>query len=406
MRPDLNGRAVVVLSNNDGCTVSRSNEAKALGIPMGCPAFKIKEYTKEPVVAISGDHRLYADISHRIMYLLGREVENIAVYSVDEAFFEINGTTAEEAYRQSSSLCERIRHDIGIPVSVGIAPTRTLAKIASHIAKTQKTYAGNTHLLIDPQERERVLRLTPIGDVWGIGRRISAGLNRYAVHTAYDFVQLPDTLIQHQYSITTLRVKRELLGESCADISSIDRAKQSIMTSHSFGNLVTDKRELADAIVHFASRCCTLLRQQNSVADTVEVHIRGDFNKPQLPFYTNSCTLKLPYATCNTIEIVNYSLTALDNIYRSNFTYKKAGVLLTGISDASSQQPDLFHTANETRSSKLMKVIDRINATSGTGTIGLASTRTDGRWTPRHEHRPKPSSNLHIYTGMLLPDVI
>ena len=404
MHPDLNGRAVVVLSNNDGCAISRSNEAKTLGIPMGCPAFKIKECTKEPVVAISGNHRLYADISHRIMYLLGREVENISVYSVDEAFFEINGATAEEAYRQSASLCARIRHDIGIPVSVGIAQTKTLAKIASHIAKTQKTYMGNTHMLIDPLERDRVLRLTPIGDVWGIGRRIKAGLSRYAVRTAYDFVQLPDSLIQSQYSITTLRVKRELLGESCAEISPIDRAKQSIMTSHSFGNLVTDKRELADAIVNFASRCCTLLRQQNSVADTVEVHIRGDYNKPQLPFYANSCALKLPFATCNTLEIVNSSLTALDNIYRSNFTYKKAGVLLTGISDADSQQPDLFHSADEARNAKLMKAIDRINTTSGGGTIGLASSRTDGCWTPRHEHCPKPSSTLHIYTGMLLPE--
>lgn len=403
--PGLNGKPVVVLSNNDGCAISRSNEAKALGIPMGCPAFKIKEYVAHPedVVVISGNHTFYNDISQRIMYALGREAESIQVYSVDEAFFQIGCSDPDEASRECSELARRIGHDIGIPVSIGIARTKTLAKIASHIAKKEKTYSGNTHILIDPAEIDRTLRATPIEDVWGIGRRLTESLHKFSVFTAHQFAALPDTLILHQYNTTTLRVKREILGESCAEISSIDRAKQSITTSRSFGSIVYEKRQIADAVVNFASHCCTLLRQQNSMAGSVEVHIRGDHNKPNLPYYSNSCLLRLPFPTSDTIEIVNHALIALDNIFREGFPYKKASVMLGGISSATQRQLNLFRTLDEAKSKKLMETIDSINARDGSGTVALAAAAGSRQWTPRKEHQPKRSSVLRIYSGMLLP---
>ena len=402
--PDLNGRPVVVLSNNDGCAVSRSNEAKALGIPMGCPAFKIKEYTSVEVITISGNHTLYNDISHRIMYLLGKEVENIQVYSVDEAFFTINCSDPNEAYREAEALAYKIKHDIGIPVSVGISHSKTLAKIASHIAKKTKSDLDNTYALITQRDIMRALLGTPIEDVWGIGRRLSKDLHKYHVNTAHDFMQLPSSFISSQYSIVTERVKRELMGESCTDISPIDRAKQSIMTSRSFGRLVTDKTQITDAVVNFASNCCKLLRQQNSVAESVTVYIRGDINQPQLPFYSNKCELHLQYATCDTMEIVNNAIIALDFIYRAGYSYKKAGVILGDISDAGKQQLNIFHSGDEQKHKKLMSAIDNINMTNGSNTISLASANGSIGWHPRKEHESKASNVLHIYSGMITPD--
>lgn len=403
-RPDLNGQAVVVLSNNDGCAVSRSNEAKALGIPMGCPAFKIKEYTQSKVITISGNHTLYNDISRRIMFLLGKEVENIQVYSVDEAFFTINCSDPDEAYREAVALAKKIKHNIGIPVSVGVSLSKTLAKIASHIAKKEKAEYGNTHILIDKDEIRKVLQDTPIEDVWGIGRRLSNDLHKYHVITALDFIKLPSSFINAQYSIVTDRVRRELMGESCTEISSIDSGKQSIMTSRSFGKLVTDKTQITDAIVNFASNCCKQLRQQNSVAESVVVYIRGDVNQPQLPFYSNKCEIRFQYATCDTMKIVNNAIAALNNIYRNGYAYKKAGVVLSGISDSSKRQLDIFHSANENRQEKLMSAIDKINSTNGSNTISLVAAHGTGKWSPRKEHLSKRSNVLHIYSGMILPD--
>ena len=194
------------------------------------------------------------------------------------------------------------------------------------------------------------------------------------------------------------------MGESCTDISPIDRAKQSIMTSRSFGRLVTDKTQITDAVVNFASNCCKLLRQQNSVAESVTVYIRGDINQPQLPFYSNKCELHLQYATCDTMEIVNNAIIALDFIYRASYSYKKAGVILGNISDAGKQQLNIFHSGDEQKHKKLMSAIDNINMTNGSNTISLASAKDSIGWHPRKEHESKASNVLHIYSGMITPD--
>ena len=402
--PSLNGKPVVVLSNNDGCAIARSNEAKALGIPMGCPIFKIKDYVADPsqVVAISGNHILYNDISQRIMLQLGRSVENIQVYSVDEAFFTINCPDPAQATAEAKKLAQSITHDIGIPVSAGLSSTKTLAKIASHIAKKSRTANGAAHALVTPGEIESALRATPIDDVWGIGRRLTKTLHSFRVLTAHDFTLLPDDLIRHQFSIAALRVKRELLGHSCTEIASVDSPRQSIMSSRTFGGLVADKRQVAEAVVNFASQCCAQLRRQGSAARSVTVHIAGDINKPNLPYYSNRCEIRLPFATSNTLEIVNNALIALDNIFRPGFSYKRAGVLLSDISSASQGQLDLFHSADEMKSRKLMSAIDRINAASA-GAVTLASASGAGKWTPRKEHLPRRSPVLRIYSGMSLP---
>lgn len=404
--PDLNNRPVVVLSNNDGCVISRSNEAKALGIPMGCPAFKIKEYVGSPnnVVEISGNHTLYHNISNRIMYMLGKDVENIQVYSVDEAFFQIGCSNTEEAYFEGAKLAAKIYHNIGIPVSIGIAPTKTLAKIASHIAKKTKTDTDNTYMIYTKDEIEKVLRVTPLDDVWGIGRRLSKDLHKLHISSAYDFTQLPSSFLKSNYNITTERIKRELLGESCTEISSIDRAKQSIMTSRSFGKLISDKRQLIEAIVNFTSHCCDLLRQQNSLSGSVTVYIRGDVNQPSLPFYSNKCEIKLQYPTCNTMEIVNSAITAFCNIFREKYYYKKAGVILGDISDGNLQQLDIFHSDDEMKSQKLMQAIDNINIKNGSNTISLATAKSSGKWVPRKEHLSKKSNVIQIYSGMITTD--
>ena len=398
--PELEGKPVVVLSNNDGCAISRSNEAKALGIPMGCPAFKIKDIPgAENVIAISSNHVLYSDISHRIMSILGKEVDSLQVYSVDEAFFKINCADAMDAECECAALAEKIRRSTGIPVSVGIASTKTLAKIASHIAK--KRTRKMVHTLLDRATIERELRLIAVDDVWGIGRRISEKLHRSGVYSAYDFTRLPSSFIKSVFNINVERTRLELLGESVAEISPIDDKKQSITTSRSFGRLVADRVQLSDAIVAFASNCCKLLRSQNSVAGSVYVAVRGDINVPSLPFYSNCCEMKLQYPTCSTMEIVNNALIALDNIFKEGFYYKKAGVTLCGIRNAEKSGMGLFEAEQETKQRRLMSAIDSINATGDV--VSLAADAAESRWHPRKEHKPKRSEVLRFYSGMILP---
>lgn len=398
--PGLNGKPVVVLSNNDGCVISRSNEAKALGIPMGCPAFKIRDFANaDDVVAISGNHVLYNDISHRIMSILGKEAEALQVYSVDEAFFKIREADVDVVRRDCERLAAGILSGVGIPVSVGVSTTKTLAKIASHIAK--KRTKKSVHILLDDREIESELRVTPVSDVWGIGRHLCEKLRKMHVNFAYEFTQLPSSLIRSMFNISVENTRRELLGQSVAEISAIDSDKQSVTTSRSFGKLVSDRGQLSDAIVAFASNCCKLLRQQNSVAGMVCVSIRGDVNVPSLPFYSNCCEIRLPYHTCSTMEIVSSALVAFDSIFKEGFMYKKAGVTLYGIKSAAKCSPGLFDVEHEMRQRKLMSAIDSINSSGEL--VALAAGTAQGTWRPRKEHKAKRSEVLRFYSGMILP---
>lgn len=399
--PSLNGKPVVVLSGNDGCAIARSNEAKALGIPMGCPAFQIKNYTNPAnVIMLSARHIMYRDLSRRIMRILGEVALNLEVYSVDEAFFRLPYEDNEQNHDLLVSLVKKIQQYVGVPVSIGFAPTRTLAKIASHVAKKDKSNLSLVKGLTDKDEINQVLNRIKIDDVWGIGRRINAKLLSCGIDTAGKFVMLPSSYLQRIGSINLVRTQQELKGVDSVSINSVNIAHKSIMNSRTFGHIINRKQDIADAIISFAQSCAAQLRQEGSAAQVVTVYIRGDHFRQDIPFYSNSCSVRLPSHTASAMELSKHALVAFNNIYRDTFGYRKAGVMVADIIKDDELQLDIFNGENDVRQAKLMTAIDNINNRYGKKQIVLAPTLSRGEWAPQQNHLAPLSKTLHFYTGM------
>lgn len=403
--PRLNGKIVVVLSNNDGCVIARSNEAKAAGIPMGCPAFKIKEYTDpRQVIQLSGRHILYRDLSDRVMYLMTQEVDNLQQYSVDEAFFKLPHEDVETSHRVLAELVRKIRQYVGIPVSIGFAPSRTLAKVANHIAKRDRRITDGVYWLVRPEAIDIILRRTPIEDVWGIGRKLSAKLKSRGITTAADFVKMPPSLVRSQYSVTLERTQRELMGHDCQIINPVTIAHKTIMTSRTFGKVLTNRDEIADAIVSFAEHTAHQLRNEGSVAGSVMTYVRGDHFREDLPFYSNSCQLQLDTPTNDTVTIVRVALNAFNNIWRNGYGYRKAGVMALDITHGEGVQLNVFDPEDHGKLRRLMNSIDGINDMYGNRSVKLAPGLLRGEWASNQNHFRPLSSTLHFYPGMIIPD--
>lgn len=402
--PSLEGKAVVVLSNNDGCVISRSNEAKALGIPMGLPAFKIKEYTNpNNVIKLSCRHIIYRDISDRIMTLLGNEVENLQIYSVDECFFKAPYEDEQQNYDFICNLVKKVKLHTGIPVSIGVAPSKTLAKIASHIAKKTRNNIDNVFLLTQKEQTEKILQTIPISDVWGIGRRLTETLKSYHITTAFNLAQAPLSWIRSQFSITEERIVRELNGEDCTQINSITEENKSIMSSRSFGSLIDNPKTLWEAIAYFTASCAERLRAQNSSATMISVYIRGDIHNSNLPYYANSCDIRLETPSYDTAYLTRHALKAFNRIYRNGYKYRKAGVCVSHLVKNTDIQLNIFENIDLNKQKKLMNVLDKINSRCGKGTLILGAQGTEKKWSPRKEHYAKKSATLQFYSGMTLP---
>ena len=371
--PRLNGKKVVVLSNNDGCVIARSN----------------KEYTNpRDIIQLSARHLLYRDLSDRVMALLGQEVGNVQQYSVDEAFFRLPHEDVETSHRVMADLVKKIRQYVGIPVSVGFAPSRTLAKVA-------------VYWLVRHEAIDIILRRTPIEDVWGIGRRLSSSLQAQGIKTAADFVKMPPSLVRSQYSVTLERTQRELMGHDCQIANPVDIAHKTIMTSRTFGKVLTDRNEIADAIVSFAERTARQLRDEGSVAGSIMTYVRGDRFREDLPFYSNSCQLTLDTPTSDTMTIVRQALKALDRIWRDGFAYRKAGVMALDIHHGGGIQLNVFDPEDHSKLRRLMSSIDGINNMYGSRSVKLAPGLQRGEWSPNQNHFNTTSKTLHFYTGMI-----
>lgn len=402
--PRLNGKKVVVLSNNDGCVIARSNEAKAAGIPMGCPAFKIKEHTDpNQVIQLSARHILYRDMSNRVMHLVGKEVDNLQIYSVDEAFFILPHEDTETSHQAMADVVSKVKQYVGIPVSIGFAPTRTLAKIANHIAKKDKRITDGVYWLIRPEAIDIILSRTPIEDVWGIGRRLAASLKSQGIKTAADFVKMPPSLVRSQYSVTLERTQRELMGHDCQIANPVTIAHKTIMTSRTFGRVLTSRDEIADAVVNFAERTARQLRDEGSVAGSIMTYVRGDRFREDLPFYSNSCQLRLDTPSSDTMTIVKQALNAFNNIWREGFSYRKAGVMALDIEHGGAIQLNVFDTEDHGKLRRLMASIDGINNMYGNRSVKLAPGLHRGGWSPNQNHFQEASKTLHFYTGMIHP---
>ena len=423
-RPDLIGKPVVVLSNNDGCIIARSEEAKALGYKMGDPFYQVKEKLEAEGVAIfSSNYTLYGSLSNRVMSMLSHYSPHIDQYSIDESFFEVDSSMAESFFREyqkktstspdyESSDHESLLHRygarisadvlraVGIPISIGIAETKTLAKIGSKFAKKYKGYQGCC--LIDTDERRRkALSLFPVEDVWGIGRQIARKLDYMGIRTAAQFADKKESWVRSHFNITTVRTWKELNGESCISIEELPQ-KKSICTSRSFADEgITDKNVIEEAVANFAVRCTEKLRRQGSVCQGITVFAWTSRFNENVPEYTIHDSLTLPIATNAQDEIVGAALTILRAKYPKpmtdsradrpgmSFNFKKAGVILWQISPDNPRQQDLFDPIDRSKQKALMEAIDAINRKNGYGTIRQAVQGNGCRFDLKREYMSK-----------------
>lgn len=375
-QPQLEGRAVVVLSNNDGCVVARSNESKAMGIKMGTPFFKVKHFVESGALEVrSSNYALYGDLSARVMSILAETVPHIEIYSIDEAFLHLDGISPEAVPGLCRDLVVRIRRWVGIPVSIGVAPTKTLAKIASHFAKNYPGYKG-VCMMDSDAKRLKALELTPIEDVWGVGRRLAPRMHASGIRTALDYVTRPESWVRSNFNIPGVRTWEELQGRACVEEDREERRK-SICTSRSFADMISDEDELCLRVSDFAASCAHKLREEGSAAGEVTTFLYTNRFREDMRQYFPSATVRLAVAANSTHEIVGTALRAFRTIYRPEYMYKKAGVIVNAIVPADAVQSSLFDNDEELRDrqERLSKVMDAVNA-GGNSLLRLASQRS------------------------------
>ena len=383
-RPDLKDKPVVVLSNNDGCVVARSNEAKKMGIKAGTPYFQLAEqFPNQKIVVFSSNYELYGELTSRVVSIIRKEAPAYFRYSIDECFVYLDGMEKIDLKVWGEELHKKIKRNVGMPVSIGLAPNKTLAKMASHFAKK---YQGYRHCcMIDSDEKRiKALKLYPIDEVWGIGRRYAARLEALGVKTAYDFAEHDQTWVKATFNnIVIERTWRELNGEDCVPNEEMAK-KKSICTSRSFNGMITDLDGLRTHVSNYAARCAEKLRQQGTVASIVGVFLNTNAFREDLPQYWNFQEMRLVTPSSSTITIVKAANEVLQKLYRQGYHYKKAGVIVMGIGPNSPIQQDLFDINAEQfeKMKRLDAVIDRINKVNGTETIVLGSqqyTQKDGK---------------------------
>jgi len=369
--PKLHKKAVVVLSNNDGCIVSRSQEAKDLGIPMGGPYFQWADFMqRHAVTCLSANFALYSDLSHRVMQTLIHFNPDLEIYSIDEAFLQLNDIkdVKEHCFR----IREKVMQWVGIPVSIGIASTKTLAKVANSRAKKRSALKGVC--MPTWEEMQEILKVLPVQEVWGIGRRLAKMLSSYGIHTAAQLCAKDDTWIQKQMTVTGLRLVWELRGRPCHVVEEVNEPRQSIMTSRSFATAVFEKEQMQGIIAHFTARCSEKLRADGTVANWIQIFIMT--SPHQEGGYSNYAQLNFPESTDDTPTLLDFAGKALDAIFRPGYPYKRAGVIVGDCVEKGARQLDLFmphHALREEKKEALMQLMDKTNETFGYPILRLAA---------------------------------
>ena len=383
--PKLIGKPITILSNNDGCVISRSNEAKALGIPMGAPAFKYDSvFKKHNVHVFSSNFPLYGDMSSRVMSILSSYTPNIEIYSIDEAFLEFRGFDNYDLEEYGKEMQNKILKWTGIPVSIGFAPTKALAKVANRISKKFDKKTKGVYAIDSKEKREKALKWLKIEDVWGIGFRHSERLKNNKVNTAHDFILLPDNWVRKKMSVVGLRLKKELEGESVLDLEEVRSPKKAIATTRSFEGTITDYEKIKERISTFAICCAEKLRAQNSNCNSIYVFVRSNkFQKNKLQ-YRNGILITIPFSTNSNMIINKYAVAGLKKIFKKGINYKKAGTIVMGLDSDDNHQLNLFENENP-KHKYLMKIIDYIQRTEGQSKIKLASQDLRKRWKMKQE---------------------
>ncbi len=375
--PSLVGRPVVVLSGNDGCVIARSNESKALGIKMGQPLFEVRSIIdKHRVVIRSTNFPLYGDMSHRVMETLRAELTSMEIYSIDEAFLDMSQIETADMKEYGEQLARKVKRNTGIPVSIGIAPTKTLAKIASKLCKSYPKLNGAC-LLYKPRDIEKVFRDYPIGDVWGIGRRSRDMLRKFGIETAENFCNASQEWIRSKMGITGLRVWQELHGESSILFDDSHSDKKSIMVSRSFATQIYSIEELHASIAGFVSSAAEKLRHQRSSASQMQIFIVTNPHREELPQHNGTEIIRFETPTQSTIEIAQAAARSLKKLFKEGYGYKRAGVCLYDIRPCDQVQSSLFDPTDHTKHNRLMRQLDSINTQFGRGAVRLGADSFD-----------------------------
>lgn len=388
--PKLEGKPVVVLSNNDGCVVARSNEAKALGVKMGIPLFKIRDLVRQyNIVTLSSNYALYGDMSHRSMNILARMSPHQEVYSIDECFLDFTGF--KNSIKYGLHIRRALKQWLGLPVCVGIGPSKTLAKLGNHIAKKRVQYNGVFDFsAVSQEEIEGLLREISVAEIWGIGGKLADKLNQMGVYSVKDLSMADPERMRECFSIVVKRTVLELQGMSCLSLDEIASPRKQIVSSRSFGTYVYSLGQLEEAVSSYASRAAQKLRSDGSLVAVVQAFILTN-TFSSTPQYCPLGTVRLPAATDDTMVITKAALSILRKIFKPGFAYIKAGVILLDLQPADCRQMQLFISPEQMlRSQKLMKVVDAINADMGRKTLHLASEGHDARWGMKMQHLTPP----------------
>jgi DNA polymerase V len=388
-RPDLKNVPVVVLSNNDGCVVSRSNEAKALGIKMGQPWFECKALAEaHGILALSSNYALYADISNRVMSILSDYSPRHEVYSIDECFVDLTGTP--KLRDVSYAMRERVIAWTGIPVCVGIGPTKTLAKLANHIAKKHPRSKGVFNYNdLTPAQQDKLLSQIAVDEVWGVGRRLSVRLAEHGIHTVQDLRCAHTATLRAEFGVVMEKTQRELQGVACIDLQDVVPDKKQIVSSRSFGQTVRDVAVLKDAMSTFVANACAKLRAQGSHASLIQVFLRTNRFRQDLPQYNPSFTLPLPQPTSDSLVVNRWADYLVGRLFKSGYAYKKAGIMLGDITPVGQYQADWLEPAQAT-DTRLMHALDGLNQRFGRGTVKISTQGAHKGWQMRQE-RKSPS---------------
>jgi DNA polymerase V len=384
--PKIRKKPVVVLSNNDGCIISRSNEAKALGIKMGEPYFKAKDIIiKNKVEVFSSNYSLYGDLSRRVMRTLKRFNEEIEVYSIDEAFIDLSNFLDSEVEKVGREIRETILQWTGIPTSIGIAKTKTLSKIANHIAK--KKISGVTSLIgienIDP-----ILEKININDVWGVGRQLTKFYQKNGIYNAKQLKNKSNTWIKKCSNVLSSRTAMELRGIPCINLETTQTKRKSCVVSRSFGKRIEKFQELKEAVANYCLNASEKIRSESLVAKAITVFVRTSPFQKNYGYYSNTKTVDFPIATNNSIETVKTAVSILENIFKNGYQYQKAGIILTGLHNDDGRK-NLFSSEKDERIKSLMQSIDNTNYRYGRSTLSLASAGVHKKWNMRRQYSSK-----------------
>lgn len=383
--PALEKKPVVVLSNNDGCVIARSNEAKSIGIQMGTPAFMIeKMLEKEDVAVFSSNYPLYGDLSMRVMTVIREMVPDLEVYSIDEAFADFQYIPVSKIEGICRKIKERVRLWVGIPISIGVAPTKTLAKMANRYAKKQRNSIG-VHCLFSEDAIDDLLKNTAIGDVWGVGSMHRKKLEQIGIKTAYDFTKLPKTWVKKNMTVVGERLWMELKGIPAIEWLPPRTVKKAICTARSFGKLLNDEKNIREAVANHAFSCSEKLRRQHSAAESLYVFLQTNSHRLQDRQLSTGIRLILPFASNRADQIIGAALRGLKMIYREGYFFKKAGVMVMDLVPENTTQTNLFFDSNDATKNALMQRVDNINAAYGKNTVIFGSQGLERAWKLRQE---------------------